>query len=315
MQAVIIRRLLVLVPVLLIGSVLVWSIIYLLPGDPAVVLGGDFVTAAQLEAIRQQLGLDQSIPQQYLIWLHNALSGDLGYSYISGTPVADLLVARLPATVQLTGLAMILTVGIGLPVGTASALRAHSALGWAATAYQNLGLSIPTFWFGLILILLFGVNLGIFPVASQFVPFWQDPIGALRNTLLPATALAFYASSVLSRFVSSSLKEAMRRDFVRLARAKGVPEHQVVIRHGLRNALLPVVTVVGLQLGTFLGGALVTEAVFTYPGLGRLLYTAVGQRDYAVIQGTLLLIMVMFLVINLVVDLVYAKLDPRFTAN
>ncbi len=297
--------------VLAIASVAVWGLIYAIPGDPAVALVGGDASEAELQAVRARLGLDQPLLLQYGTWLMNVLQGDLGTSYYSADTVGSLLVRRIPATVQLAAFSTVITLILAVPLAIVSARAPRSVFGRFAQGYMTLGLAVPSFWMGIILILVFSVYLSWLPSVSSFVPFFEDPIGAFRATILPALAVSFYTSSVTARFLSTSLEEAYRRDFVRTARAKGVPESQVFRRHALRNAALPTVTIVGLQLGAFLGGTIVVETVFNYPGLGRLLYTAIGQRDYAVIQGGVLFVVLVFLLLSLVVDLVYARLDPR----
>jgi peptide/nickel transport system permease protein len=306
-----VRRLLQFAVVLLLGSIAVWGFTFALPGDPATVLLGPDASAAELAAIRARLGLDGSIVEQYLSWIGHAVAGDLGSSYYSGRPVASELFDRIPATVQLAGFAMVLTLLIAVPVGVVVALRPHSVAGRVLQGYLTAGLAVPTFWLGLLLIIVLAVQLRWLPASSDYVPLWQDPAGALTATILPAAAIAVHTSSVTARFLATSLGEVMGKDYIRTARAKGVPERDVIRRHALRNASLPTVTVVGLQLGGFLGGTVVIEAVFNYPGLGRLLYTAIGERDYALVQGGVLFVVATFLLLNLLVDVCYAVLDPR----
>jgi len=311
MYAYLVRRLAQFAVVLVLGSIAVWAFVFALPGDPATVLAGPDASAAEQAAIRDRLGLDRSIVAQYGIWLGNAATGDLGASFYSAESVTSTLADYVPATAQLAVLAMVLTLVIAVPVGTVVALRPGTAIGRILSGYLTVGLAVPAFWLGLLLIIVFAVQLQLLPAAGDYVPFWQDPGEALRVTILPAAAIAVHASSVTARFLANSLGEVMGRDFIRTARAKGVPERDVVRRHALRNAALPTVTVVGIQLGGFLGGTVVIEAVFNYPGLGRLLYTAIGERDYAVVQGGVLFVVATFLCLNLLVDLLYAYLDPR----
>jgi peptide/nickel transport system permease protein len=311
MSAYLARRLAQFAVVLLLASIAVWAFVFALPGDPATVLAGPDASAAEQAAIRDRLGLDRSIVAQYGTWLGNALTGDLGSSFYSAETVTATLADHVPATAQLAVLALLLTLAIAVPIGIVVALRPGSMAGRVLSGYLTVGLAVPAFWLGLLLIIVFAVQLRLLPAASDYVPFWQDPGKALRSTILPAAAIAVHASSVTARFLASSLAEVMGRDFIRTVRAKGVPERDVVRRHALRNAALPTVTVVGIQLGGFLGGTVVIEAVFNYPGLGRLLYTAIGERDYAVVQGGVLFVVAAFLCLNLLVDLLYAYLDPR----
>ncbi|WP_116951831.1 ABC transporter permease [Jiangella endophytica] len=306
-----VRRLLQFAVVLVLGSIAVWAFTFALPGDPATVLLGSDASESELAATRARLGLDGSIVQQYLSWIGHAVGGDLGASYYSGQPVVRELLDRIPATIQLAGFAMTLTLLIAVPVGIVVALRPHSVAGRVLQGYLTAGLAVPTFWLGLLLIIVLAVQLQWLPAASDFVPIWRDPAGAVTATILPAVAIAVHTSSVTARFLATSLGEVMGKDYIRTARAKGVPERDVIRRHALRNASLPTVTIVGLQLGSFLGGTVVIEAVFNYPGLGRLLYTAIGERDYALVQGGVLFVVATFLLLNLLVDVFYAVLDPR----
>jgi peptide/nickel transport system permease protein len=311
MYAYLIRRLLQFAVVLFLGSIAVWGFAFALPGDPATVLTGPDASDAELAATRERLGLDRSVVEQYGVWLANALTGDLGTSYFSAESVWSTLMDTIPATVQLAAFAMTLTLLVALPAGLVVAVWPRSVAGRIVQGYLTLGLSIPAFWLGLLFIIAFAVQLDALPATSDYVPFVTDPGGALEATILPALAIAVHASSVVARFLASSMREVMGRDFIRTARAKGVPERRVIWRHGLRNAALPTVTIVGIQLGGFLGGTVVIEAVFNYPGLGRLLYTSIGERDYAVVQGGVLFVVAAFLCLNLLIDIVYAYLDPR----
>ncbi|WP_327590712.1 ABC transporter permease [Nonomuraea sp. NBC_00507] len=311
MYAYLVRRLLQFAVVLLLGSIAVWAFVFALPGDPATVLLGPDASDAELAATRARLGLDESVAGQYLTWLGHALSGDLGTSFHSDQSVVDVLRERVPATAQLAVMGMVLTLAIAVPAGVVVALRPRSVLGRAFQAYLTGGLAIPAFWLGLLLIIVLAVQSRLLPATSDYVPFWEDAGQALRHTILPAIALAVPSSAVLARFVATSLGEIMTRDYIRTARAKGLPERSVIRGHALRNAALPTVTVVGMQLGGFVGGAVAIEAVFNYPGLGRLLYTAIGERDYVVVQGGVLFVVAAFLCLNLIVDVLYAYLDPR----
>ncbi|NEE01567.1 ABC transporter permease [Phytoactinopolyspora halotolerans] len=311
MYAYLVRRMLQFGVVLVLGSIAVWAFVYALPGDPATVLAGPDASDAELAATRDRLGLDRSVVEQYLSWLGSALTGDLGTSYYAARTVTETLADHIPATVQLAVAAMGIALLIAVPVGTVVALKPHSIAARALQGYLTAGLAIPAFWLGLLLIIAFAVQLNALPAASDYVPFWEDPGQALRHTILPALGIAVHASTVIARFLSTSLSEVRGRDYIRTARAKGVPERDVVRHHAMRNAALPTITIVGIQLGAFLGGTVVIEAVFNYPGLGRLLYTSIGERDYAVVQGGVLFVVATFLCLNLLVDVVYAYLDPR----
>ena len=307
------RRVMQFLVVLFLGSVAIWALIYAVPGSPAVALVGPDATPDELQAAELRLGLDQPVWQQYAAWLGRALRLDLGRSAITGVPVADQLLQRIPATLQLTLVTMAFSVAIAIPLGVISALRPRSLAAATIGVFQAATLAVPTFWVGILLVLAFSIRQHWLPSVSRFVPLWTNPVEALRNTALPAASMTLYFSSVLSRFVAASLAETLGQDYVRTARSKGVGERRVIVRHALRNAMLPTVTVIGLQLGSLLGGAIVVETVFSYPGLGRLLYAAVTARDYPLVQGAVLFAMLGFLVINLLIDLLYAWLDPRVT--
>ena len=303
-------RLAQLVPVLFLASIAVWLMIYLIPGDPAIALLGGDATPEQLARARVLMGLDQPLPVQYALWLGRVVRGDLGVSYLNGLPVRAMLAQRIPVTAQLTVASLVVALLIAGPLGMAAAVRPRSWIARGITGYNALAMAVPTFWLGILLVLFFGVRLKWLPT-SGFAPLWDEPARALRFLILPAFTLGAYVSAVLARFVRAALLETLFQDYVRTARAKGVRERGVVWVHALRNALIPVVTVVGLQFGAFMGGAVITEAIFDYPGLGRMLLQAILTRDYTVVQGTILFVVLAFVVINLLTDLVYALLDPR----
>lgn len=305
------RRLGQLVVVVLLGSIVVWAITYAVPGRPEIAIAGPNATPEQLAAVRERLGLDQPVVLQYLTWLKNALVGDFGQSLSSRMPVTELLGQRIPATIQLVVLTMTIGLLIALPFGTWAAVRPKGVVARIATGFQVLLLAMPSFWLGIVFVWLFGLKLGWFGTQSDYVPFWQDPISALYNTFLPALTLGLFMAAVLMRFVRSSVTDQLTEPYVRTARAKGAGELRVTVVHALRNALLPVLTITGLQLGAFIGGTVVTESIFNYPGLGRLVFTSVQSSDYPVVQGALLLIVVAFVLINMTVDVLYAVLDPR----
>jgi peptide/nickel transport system permease protein len=311
MTAYVARRLAQLLPVLLVASLLIWAMIYAVPGGPVAAIVGENATPEQIEAVTRQLGLDRPVLVQYATWLGNALFGDLGASLHTREPVLRLIGQRLPATLQLALAATLVGLLLGIPVAVVSALKPGTWLDRVLSGWSALALGVPTFWVGILLILLFAVELRLLPSASGYVPLWESPVQALRNTLLPAITLGLYVSGIFARFLRASLVSELRSDYVRTARSKGLRERRVVLRHAMRNALLPFVTVVGLMMASFIGGTVVTEAVFTYPGLGRLLITAIGTRDYPLIQGCILVILVLYMLINLIVDVLYAYIDPR----
>lgn len=307
----VLRRIMQLLPVLLIASLCIWAMIYAVPGGPVGVIVGENATQEQIAAATKQLGLDRPVLVQYGAWLGGALRGDLGVSIHSREPVLDLIAQRLPATLQLAVASTLIALLLGIPVAMTSALFPNSWLDRILSGWSALALGVPTFWLGILLILLFAVELRWLPSASGYVPFWELPFQMLRNIALPALTLGVYVSGILARFLRASLVAELQADYVRTARSKGLRERDIVGGHVLRNALLPFVTIVGLMMANFIGGTVVTEAVFTYPGLGRLLITAISTRDYPLIQGCILVILVIYVAINMVVDVLYAYIDPR----
>jgi peptide/nickel transport system permease protein len=306
----ILLRLAFLIPVLFLASILIFSMIHLTPGDPATLILGADALPEQIAELRQQMGLDQSLPGQYLIWLGRAIKGDLGTSYSSGMPVMRLLLQKLPPTVQLSLGALVLSVLIAVPFGIISAFRPGSVAARFILYFTSLAMAMPTFWLGILLVLFVGLQLRWLPT-SGYMFFAEDPAQALRLLILPAITLSAYVSAVLTRFLNTALISALEQDYIRTARAKGLSEWLVVLRHAVRNALLPFITALGLQFGTFMGGAVITEAIFDYPGIGRLVFQAVLTRDYLVVQGALLFVVTGFVIVNLITDLAYAALDPR----
>jgi len=304
------RRLFQLVPVLVLASIAVFGLMRLIPGDPARVIAGEEASPERIQEVRARLGLDQSLPVQYLTWLDRVLHGDLGESIISGQPVAKILAQKVLATAELAVGALLVAVLVGIPLGVAAALRRGSALDLAVTAYTSTVLGIPNFWLGLLLIILFVVALNWLPPGGR-VALVEDPGTAWRYLLMPVLTLSVRASGIFIRFTRTSMLEVLPEDFVRTARAKGLSESVVVTRHALRCALIPVVTVVGLEFGRLLAGAVIAEQIFAWPGVGRLIIQAVGQRDYAIVQGVLLLLVIVFVLVNLITDLLYGMLDPR----
>ena len=296
------KRLLLAVPVLLGVTFVMFLIAQITPGDPAVILLGERATPEELATVRQQLGLNDPWYVQYYKYVSGAVRGDLGQSYRSRTPVFDELMARFPNTVQLTLAAMAIAITIGLPLGVLSAVKQNSLVDRFAIVFAILGSSMPVFWIGLILILVFSLRLQVLPASGK---------GGLEHLILPATALGVGASALIARITRSSMLEVLRNDYIRTARAKGLRERPVILGHGLRNALIPVVTVVGLQFGALLGGAVLTETVFAWPGIGRHIVQAIGQRDYPTVRGGVLLVATTFVIINILLDVLYAYLDPR----
>ena len=311
MTGYIIRRLVQLIPVLFLASIGIWAMVYAVPGSPIGAIVGENATREQIADAMQRLGLDRPLHEQYLSWLRGALVGDFGQSIQSREPVLGLIMARVPATLQLGLFAILFGLVLGVPVAIISALFPNSWIDRVLSAWSALALGVPTFWLGILLILLFGVQLRWLPAVSTYVPFFQDPLGALKNIVLPSLTLGTYVSGIFARFLRASLLGELKADYVRTARSKGLPERDVVGRHVMRNALLPFVTIVGLMLAAFVGGAVVTEAVFTYPGIGRLLIQAIAVRDYPLIQGCILFVLVIYVLMNVLVDVLYAYIDPR----
>jgi peptide/nickel transport system permease protein len=295
-------------------SVVVFALIHLVPGDPIRAALGTRFTQELYDVLAARSGLDRPLHVQYVDWLGRAVTGDLGVSFRTGQPVTEALLQRLPATALLATTALLIGLMIALPAGIVSAVRPGRALDYLASWFAQIGVSVPDFWFGILLILLFSATLGLLPPFGYVSPL-DDPVEAARRLIMPAATAGVVTGAILTRFVRSSVLEAMSSEHVRLARAKGLPERAVLRHHVLRNAWIPIVTVVGLQLATLLGGIVVVEIVFAWPGLGRLAYDAVVRRDYPVLQGAILIIAVAFLLINLLVDLLYARLDPRISAS
>lgn len=306
-----IRRILQVIPVLLIGSFGIFAMIYAVPGGPVGAILGENATPQQVAALEEELGLNDPFLSQYGEWLGSALQGDVGNSLQNNESVSSLIWSRIPATFQLGFAAIFVGLVIAMPLAIISARWPGSWFDRGVSAYAALSLGIPTFWLGILLILLFSVQLGWLPAASEYVPLWEDPSAAIQSLILPAITLGAYTSGIFVRFLRASLFGELKADYVRTARSKGVKERTVLTGHVLRNAMLPFVTVVGLQTGAFIGGAVVTEAVFTYPGLGRMIIQAISVRDYPLIQGAILTVLVLYVIVNVIVDILYAYLDPR----
>jgi peptide/nickel transport system permease protein len=310
MWAYAIRRLLQMALLLFLSSVVVFLLLRLIPGDPAMVIGGPNARPEQLERLRNELGLTQPLPVQYAIWAGRVVRGDLGTSFVSGFPVSQLIVMRVPATAQLAVGALLIALLVAFPAGMVAATRPDSALAHALSGYTTLALVVPTFWLGLLLLLFFGLQLRWLPM-SGYVGLAEDPAQALQHLLLPSITLAAGLSAILARLLKAALLEVLRNDYVRTARAKGLHTELILRRHVLKNALIPVVTVLGIQVGHLLGGAVITESIFDWPGLGKLILQGINDRDYTVVQGVMLFLVSTFVLVNLVVDLSYGLLDPR----
>ncbi|RIH84692.1 ABC transporter permease [Calidithermus roseus] len=330
MWAYVARRLLGLIPVLFGISLLVFGFLRAIPGDPAVVMLGERGTPEQIEALREKLGLNRPLPEQYVIFVGQLLRGDLGRSSFSLLEVRDLLAAKWPATFELAVSAMVVAIIIGVPLGILAAVRKNSIWDNLATSFALVGVSLPVFWLGLMLVYLFAVNLQWLPSGGRlsveadafFRPITgfyvldsliqrKAVIDVLSHLVLPALTLGTIPLAILTRITRSAMLEVLSQDYVRTARAKGQAERVVIWRHALKNALLPVVTIIGLQFGTLLGGAILTETIFSWPGIGSWIYEGIINRDYPVVQGGVVFVAFVFVLINLLVDLSYALLDPR----
>ncbi|MFC7548082.1 ABC transporter permease [Plantactinospora sp. GCM10030261] len=310
----ILRRLLQSAVVLLGVTLVVFLLLQLVPGDPVRVALGTRFDPDTYQALRDRAGLNDPIPVQYVNYVGNALTGDLGVSFRSGQPVSSIVLDRLPATLSLAFTALLLAVLIALPLGVLSAVRSGSVFDHAARVFSQFGVSVPDFWMGILGILLFAGVLGWLP-PSGYVALTEDPGRWASHVLLPAATIGLVTASILTRFIRSSVLEVLAEDYVRTAEAKGLRARIVVLRHVLRNALIPVVTVVAVQLASMLGGVIVIEVLFAWPGIGRLTYDAVQARDYPVLQGAVLLVAALFLLVNLLVDILYARLDPRISVR
>jgi peptide/nickel transport system permease protein len=325
-----IKRVMTVIPVLLGVSILVFGFIRLIPGDPAVTMLGERATPENIARVREQLGLNKPIYEQYLIYAANALHGNLGYSILRQEPVTQQIIYRFPATIELTLGAIFVAIIVGIPAGIISAIRRGSWFDTFSMLLALTGVSMPIFWLGLMLIFLFAVVLHVLPTGARLDTSTEftgitnlylldsilkgDPkifFEALRHLSLPAIALGTIPMAIIARMTRSAMLEVLGQDYIRTAHAKGLRERVVVIRHALRNALLPVITVVGLQVGFLLSGAILTETVFSWPGIGRWLVDAIYTRDYPIVQGITLFIAIIFVVVNLTVDVLYAWVDPR----
>lgn len=310
MLTVLTRRVVALLLTLLAVSVLVFAVMDVLPGDPAAVMLGTSASPDTLAALRHELGLDQPLLLRYFVWLASAARGDFGTSYVYGVPVSELLAERLAVTLPLAAIAVVLSVAIALPLGALSAARRSSAFDHAVGVLSQLFIAVPGFWVALLLILLFSVRLRVMP--SGGFPGWESGLGAaLKSLVLPAVALALPQAGVLTRVTRSAVLEVLNEDYVRTARAKGLPQRVALWRHAVPNAMVPVVTVLGLQFTFLVAGAILVENLFNLPGLGRLAYQALMQRDVVVLQDVVLFFAGLVVIVNFLVDLSYLFLDPR----
>ena len=308
----ILRRLLLMVPVAFLVTVIVFTLIRLSPGDPVLVFAGEERDPEALDALRHQYGLDQPMPVQFVVWLEHAVQGDLGRSLRTRQPVLEAITERLPKTIELGGTAILISITVALVVGTAAALNRNSALDLFATGFTLAGVSLPNFYLGIILILLFALALRIFPPGG-YADFASEPFDNLKRLVLPAVTLATASLAVNMRQVRSSLLDVLSQEYLRTARAKGLGERAVIVGHAMKNGLIPVVTIFGLQVGAILDGAIITETIFFWPGVGRLAVDSISGRDYPVVQAIVLMSALSFMVSTLAVDVLYAFLDPRIS--
>ena len=304
------RRITSLVSILIVVGVVVFFLVRLVPGDPTAALLGDQATVEQITALRARLGLDHPLPVQFAAWIGSIVRGDLGDSTYMRIPVVSAVTQRIEPTAMLALLATLIAVTLGVTLGVVAAVRHNTAVDYAVMVIAMLGLSVPTFWLGLLMILFFAVTLQWLPAAG-YVSIFESPVAALRYLAMPAVALGFSQAAIIARMTRASVLDTLGEDYVRTARSKGLRPRVVVIRHALRNAMLPVLTVIGLSIATLAGGVVVTETVFNIPGAGRLVIDSVLRRDYPVIQGSVLMVALVYAVVNLLVDLSYAFFDPR----
>ena len=306
MHKYIMRRLLLLIPVILGATFLVFTIMHFTPGDAAQLILGERAPAEEVEALREEMGLNDSLPVQYIRYISKAIQGDFGRSYFSNRSVFKEVFSRFPATLKLTAAAMILAVVIGIPIGIISATKQYTLTDSVTMILALIGVSMPVFWLGLMLILVFSVNLGILPSSGS---------ETLKHLILPAFSLGVGSMAIITRMTRSSMLEVVRQDYIRTARSKGVAERKVINKHALKNALIPVVTVVGLQFGSLLGGAVLTESVFSWPGVGRLMVDSIKKKDTPMVLASVIFISVTFSFVNLFVDILYAYIDPRIKSQ
>lgn len=310
MTTYIIKRLLSMIPVMFLVSLVVFLIVHLTPGDPALVMLGEEATPEKLAVLRHQLGLDQPLPVQYATWASRVLQGDLGRSVRTNKPVIEDILSRLPVTVELTIFAMLISLAIAIPTGIISATRRNSAADLLVTTAALIGVSMPNFFLAILLIFIFSLNLRWLPPIG-YTPIQQDLVANLRGMILPSITLGAATTAVVARLTRSSLLEVLGQEYIRTARAKGLAERAVILAHAMKSAMIPVVTIVGLQVGGLLGGAIITETLFVLPGIGSLAVNAIFSRDFPVVQGDVLFLSLVFMMTNLVVDILYAFLDPR----
>ncbi len=297
-------------PVLILASLAVFLVLRLVPGDPADAIAGEDASPAEVEAIREDLGLNDPIPVQYARWISDLVRGDLGVSIRTGIPISRLVKLSFPPTIELAVASYAIAILIGIPLGTIAGVKPRSGWDWFLSFFTISTLGVPNFLLGVLLLWLFSAQLGWLPVSGR-VSIFDDPVQSIKHLILPSFALGSGLAAVLARYTRTTVQEAMGQDYIRTARAKGLAQRVVVVRHALRNEMIPVVTIMALQVGGILAGAVVIERVFTRPGLGRLVVDAIQNRDYLIVQSTLVILVVIFVGVNLAADIAYAFLDPR----
>jgi len=310
MTAYLLKRIFILFLTLLLVSITIFAVLMIIPGDPAQIILGIHATPETLRELRHQLGLDRPVAIQYLSYMKNLLMGDMGRSISYDVPIRSLIVSRLQVTIPLAILSMIFAILLSIPMGTYASLHRNQIGDYGVMVFSQVGLAVPGFWAGILLILLFAVTLHWFP-AGGFQPWLAAPLRAFKSLLLPAVSLGLVRAAVLARMTRSSMLEVLGEDYIRTAKSKGLPERIVVYKHAFRNAIIPVITIIGLQAGDLLAGAIIIENVFHLPGIGRLVFEAIGQRDLPVVQGVVLFITTVIVFINFLMDVVYRYLDPR----
>ncbi|MDA8048997.1 MAG: ABC transporter permease [Rhodospirillales bacterium] len=298
------------VPILILVSLITFGMIHMIPGGPAAAIAGLSATPQQIAEINHNLGLDKPLPVQLYRWYDQVLHGNLGTSLLLGQPVSQAIMIRLPVTFGLSLYALVITLAIGLSSGILAALRQNTWVDQVAMIFSIIGISLPNFYLALLMIIFFAVDLGWLP-SGGYVPFFDDPLGWLGAMTLPAISLALLLTGLLARITRSTMLEVLRQDYIRTARAKGLPQRQVVLKHALANAMIPIVTVIGIIVSLLLSGAVVTETIFSLPGIGQLLTEAVLNRDYPMVQGGVLVVTALMVGVNILVDVLYAALDPR----
>jgi peptide/nickel transport system permease protein len=307
---IVLRRLASAIPILAIVSIITFAMIHLIPGDPAAAIAGMSATPDQIATIRRDLGLDQPLIGQLVHWYAAMFRGDLGRSLLLGQPVVQATMQRLPVTLALSAYALVITLAIGLGTGIIAALRQNTWIDQAAMVVAMVGISLPNFYLGLLMIIVFAVDLGWLP-SGGYVAFTDDPMRWLATSTMPAISLALLLAGLLARITRSTMLEVLRQDYIRTARAKGLPGRQVVVKHALANAMIPITTVIGIIVSLLISGSVVTETLFSIPGIGQLLTQAVLNRDYPMVQGGLLITTALLVLVNIAVDVTYALLDPR----